>query len=302
MVCSPAAIHSLIRQNAQGVCPRCGSDRVHRNGSFLWKDGTRRRRYLCCDCGRTFNPHTGTPLHYLKKRSEWARQASGLAQSSPLRRIAADVEVCLATAFDWRQRLLGALSRQPQASVRGSATLSEAYVPYSEKGSRTTHGPGAYRKSGVSASTRRFRRFIDGKPTCVLLARAGLRLATGIASQGRPDAAQLRTCLSTLLEPGAEVWTLEPGKYATACQADIGSRADGPPQGALTWQLRTKPGLLPESLHAWLWPFRGVATRYLPNYLVWYRSVRANPRRPAEQVGWEMLSRAMIVCPERPAS
>jgi len=43
-------------------CPRCGSCRVIRHGRLHYQPEF--HRYLCRDCGGTFNDRTGTFLHY----------------------------------------------------------------------------------------------------------------------------------------------------------------------------------------------------------------------------------------------
>ncbi len=48
-----------VRWSNGVVCPRCGSRNIIRWGRY--RGGY---RYLCEDCGRTFNDKTGAPFHY----------------------------------------------------------------------------------------------------------------------------------------------------------------------------------------------------------------------------------------------
>lgn len=269
-------------------CPRCGSDRTRGHGSFLQKDGTRQRRRLCHNCGRTFSPHTGTPLHYLKKRLQWAHMAARMVLRFSIRRMAAAVGVQPSTAFRWRHRLLSSLCRRPQPVLTGLAAASEAYVPYSEKGSRKSHGPGAHgsrlgclrRTAGPLA----FRRFTDGRPSCVLLACTEERQVLVIAGRGQVLPEALQSCLARVLGAGAELWALGLAPYAEACRRSGIPYRDMSPQGA-AGRLQSPcrdVDRLRWHLYAWLRQFRGVATRYLQHYLAWFqwvsRSARPQPK------------------------
>ena len=271
----------------QRPCPHCGSGCVHGHGSFGLMDGARQQRYRCRSCGRTFNQDTDTPLSYLKKRDRWEQLAEGMAQGLSIRSLAAALNIAVATAFRWRHRLLGALCRRPQPVLTGQAAASEAYVPYSEKGSRQTDGRGAYgvrraRAAGAGFGRRRFRRFINGKPSCVLLACAGEQRVVAIVSSGQPAPEQLQSTLAQTLGAGAELSTLGLAPYAAAClRLGVPHREAWGPGAAAGWTppCRAVERLL-RGLYAWLLQFHGVATRYLHHYLAWYRL----PGRTARQL------------------
>ena len=249
-------------------CPHCGGGAVHGYGSFRRKDGTRQKRYLCRSCDRTFHQLTGTPLNYLKKRDRWPLFLDGLVAGWTLRHSAALLGVHLATAFAWRHRLLAHLSLQPQPVLSGSVTASEAFVPYSEKGSRKTFGPGSYgARCAATPGRRPFRRFIDGKPTCVLLACAGKQHAVVPISRGRPGPVQLCLVLKQILGIGSALMAEVTALYAETCRS-LGIHLQYPSdaaKGALRFH---------RTFHPWLRKFCGVATRYLEHYLSWYRLVR----------------------------
>lgn len=281
-------------------CPHCGGTAVCGYGSFRLKDGTRQKRFLCRSCGRTFHRLTNTPLHYLKKRDRWSRFVSGMVEGLTLRHAAEQLGVHVATTFRWRHRLLLQLASRPQPVLEGRVLAADTFVPYSEKGSRRTNGPGAYgvrqaarnRNRPVVGTTapvpgqgpglRPFRSLADGKPTCVLLAATGVEQVVIPISHGRPTADRLAGVLQGLLANGAELQTEGLAPYAEAC-ARLGVRSHTPP-GILA-RVTDTPGLLQftRSLHPWLRRFRGVATKYLSRYLGWYQLVRA-PKANAAQL------------------
>ena len=263
------------------ACPRCGSTATVGNGSFVRKDGTREPRRFCRSCRRSFNQHTGTPLHYIKKRQEWREMTDRMADRLSLRRMATGLRVHLSTAFRWRHRLLDSLRPLPAPTLTGRVATSEAYVPYSEKGSRCTLGPGAWgRRRRLAALENlapvRFRRVADGKPSFVLLATTGRQEAVALAGRGRPTPTELQAALRPLLTPEVEVEAVGLAPYAEACQ-----------RLALHWAEAALPARrsvdrLRSRFYGWLHPFRGVATRYLPNYIAWFASLgRLTPRPSA---------------------
>lgn len=287
-------------------CPHCGSSCTQGHGSFVHKDGTSQRRRLCRTCGRTFNPNTGTPLHYLKKRSRWAQMAEGMVNQLSVRKAAAFLGVQVATAFRWRHRLLSALCRQPQPLLTGIVAASEAYLPYSEKGSRRTSGPGAHgsRFTPVRRTTgqRPFRRFVEGKPSCVLLACAGEQQVTVIV--GRPLPEGLQSCLAEVLGAGAELWAGGLAPYAEACRRLGIAHRDLLAQGTAGWVSHPCRGVdrLRVQLHGWLRKFRGVATRYLHHYLAWYRFASRSARLLPADPGQHLLIEANALVPRKPAA
>jgi len=257
----------------QFPCPRCGCTRAYRHGFFRLKNGTRKQRLRCRSCRRTFNQDTGTPLSYLKKRDLWDQQALSMAQELPLRRVAATLHIHVATAFRWRHRLLATLCLRPQPMLAGQVAASEAYIRYSEKGSRHTGGPGAHgvrrtRAAGFRPVRGAFRRFIDGKPSCVLMACAGEQRVVRIVSRGQPTPAQLQAGLAQALAAGAELLTLGLAAYAAACLR-LGVRCqEATPRSTPNCRAMM---FLQSGVYSWLATFRGVATRYLDHYMSWYR-------------------------------
>jgi transposase-like protein len=264
-------------------CFYCQSASVYRHGYFRLKDSSLRQRFRCRACGRSFHPFTGTPTNYIKKRREWERHHSLMVQGLSLRRTAALLCVQLATAFRWRHRLLAVVCRQPQTALWGRVGLFEAYVRYSEKGSRTTNGPGAFgirsgrprvHREGTHFPPRKpFRRFIDGKPSCVLLLRSVERSAVVLPSRGRPGPDALETHLSTILAEDSELWTADPIRFTEVCRR-LGVRhrniLERLGSGEFAFPRRDVVRL-GSYLYAWLRRFRGVATRYIENYVGWFR-------------------------------
>ena len=270
----PRRRRSIFRLAHRASCPHCGSTRVEGHGTYPRKDGSRQPRQRCRTCTRTFNVHTGTPLNWIKKRAEWQIMTATISRWMPVRRMAAALCVQVTTAFRWRHRLFAAVSPQPQPVLTGTVAASEAYVPYSEKGSRRPGGPGsvgAQSARGIFPETgpSRFRRFVHGQPSFVLLACAGEQQAVVLTGAGRPSASLLKASLQPLLGTRARVQAVGLAPYAQACRL-LGVPCAEAAQGR--WLVDG----LRRQFYAWLHPMRGVATRYLLHYVTWF-SLRGRP-------------------------
>lgn len=255
------------------TCPHCGGSRIEAHGSYALKDGTRVPRQICRTCGRTSNRNTGKPLAYIKKRTEFVALAESMDVQHSLRSAARRLHVWVSTAFRWRHRLLSALAAQPPAPLSGLVVAGEVFVPYSEKGSRKTDGPGAWGRHARIAKTGQrvwplFRRMVEGRPSCVLIAATEKRKVIALVGQGRPTPETLQASLRQILGAGARLQASGIAPYTQACR-HLGiphEEAGGRPPAWPT------AGSICRRFYSWLQFFRGIATRHLPNYLVWYYS------------------------------
>ena len=270
-------------------CPRCGSARTQRWGGYR---GRRRRR--CLECRRTFSDLTGTPLVYLKRLDGWAGFCACLVAGLSVRRTARYLGIHKDTAFRWRHRLLAALLADECGLLAGDVVTEETWFAHSEKGSRRLRREP--RRRGVRGLA-----FQQPAVARVFLAVDPNRTAAGaVVGPRRPGPGDVAVVLHGRLAPGAVLTTREgPG-----CAVARFARSRGIPwrrrsandRVAITlrerrWRVRPgcdwnalwSPSVDPGLAYVWrleiaLNRFRGVATRYLPHYLLWFRLVDA--RRP----------------------
>jgi len=244
-----------LRFGDRPTCPRCASARVQRWGSF-----SGRRRYRCVACRRTFSDFTGTALAYVKRLSAWVPYCASMRDATPVRTAARMAGVSTATAFRWRHRILSA--RGGDAPLGGAVTVGETWFHHSEKGSRSLR-----RKP----RRRRIVQRHQATPVWVLIARDEEgRVAGDVVGYARPGPEDVVVALVHRLSPGAELVSRFGHYGATARAADL----------VLQVPYRRAAGSAPEvvavkwyivRLHRWMRRFRGVATRYLANYLAWHR-------------------------------
>ena len=249
-------------------CPHCGGDGIQRWGSASGKP-----RYRCMGCRKTFNPVTGTPLAGLHHPDHWDDQAAALIAGGSLARAAKRCDVHPTTSFRWRHRFLAALNLDKPSSLTGLVEADETFILESFKGKRTGL-PGKSRERGGKASKRGLS--VEQIPVIVARDRSG---ATIDAVLPRLDAASMTAALGGTITRPSEL-CCDGGSAITA----FARRA------RLTFHVLPAPGLpRPEApnihinnvnayhgrLKEWMRRFHGVATKNLPSYLSWRRTIEA---------------------------
>ena len=284
-------------------CPRCGSRRVHR-----WGSAHGRQRYRCLACSRTFSDLTGTPAAYLKKLELLTRYVACMRESLTLRESARRLGVHPSTTFRWRHRLLAALRDAPAPALGGWIELDCFWLAHSRKGERRRmrdrppHHPAhpADRAHPARPAAADRSSFSDPR-VCVLLAGDRLGgLLTGLAPRPYPDPDGIEHLLAGRTDPeGVVLVSTRGAPYGP--EARLARRSGWGFERARSGGL-TAPRLRPEHvrtvvgyrlrLRRWLRRFRGVATKYLANYLAWHRALDAAVRVGLEAtlVRWPLAS------------
>jgi transposase-like protein len=244
------------------ACPRCQSKAFYRHGS---KSGL--QRFRCRNCGRTFNSLTSTPLARLRHKSKWIEYSKCMLASHTVRKAAACVEVDKNTSQRWRHRFLTATRTDRPASLTGIAEADETFLPESQKGARKLDRPA--RKRGGKAK----RRGISQEHVCILVTRdRSGQTCDFVTGRGQVTAAQLKQHLrpvlasDTLLVTDANKAYRAFARQTGVSHAYINMSAGEHVRGAVHVQ---NVNGYHSRFHQWLSGFRGVATRYLTNYLGW---------------------------------
>ena len=273
---------------ADGVrCPRCRAVRIAKWGSFKG-----RRRYRCHSCNRTFSDLTDTPAMYTKKLELWSRYARCLADGRSVRSAARALTIAASTAFRWRHAILDTLVAQDRETLSGVVELRDLWFAYSRKGERRLAESGRTRgpRSRVMFPKRLVVRVIlacdrsGGVVTDVALTNiVTLRdLTDALLERIRPQ--------PTLLAPQGPLGPA--GRFARVLGGEFTDVRGGVAfRPGTLWHLRTNLAYA-RRLLAWIERFRGVATKYLSNYLIWHRVVDAPERNhPAAAVlRWALSS------------
>ena len=272
-------------------CPHCA-----REGAVSRGMARGLRRYQCKGCGRTFNALSGTPLSGLHHKERWlesrkgarglARHGGGaarrrsaafgasLAKGETVKASAARCDVAVSTAFRWRHRFLAA-ARSDSEVLKGIVEADETYVLESRKGARGL-GRKARRRGGKAK-----KRGLSREQVPVLMAadRSGTTVSAVLP---RVDAAALAAALDPVVAKDA-LLVSDGGASYPPCAAALGvshealNRSMGERvRGDLHVQT-VNSSIRHSRLKDFLRPRRGIATRYLDNYLSWFHLVGLAP-------------------------
>lgn len=256
---------------ADGInCPHCEDRRV-----IGWGQASGLPRWRCKGCRRTFNPLTGTALARLHYRKRWPDYAQSLRRGESLRVAADRCGVHINTAHRWRHRFLEE-SGESRARLSGIAEADETLLLRSFKGQprlRAEWGRSARKRGGKATRAGRNQEHVN---VLVGRDRGGVTIDRVL---DRLDTASVRTVLQRGLKPDAVLCTDGYRIYRLAAEQlglkheamylNRGERVRGPfhIQNVNNYHSRWK---------GWMLRFRGVSTKYLPNYLGWFRSLDAN--------------------------
>ena len=259
-------------------CPTCGAERVVKNGH-----ASGLQRYKCRGCGVTFNALTGTSLARLRHRDKWTGQAGAMADGLSVRKTAARLGVHRTTAFRWRHRWLNVARETKAHQMAGVVEADETYHLKSYKGQKALLAASTARKprrrGGVGATRGTSD---DHTPILVLVNRHGEETDHVLA--GRVNAENVKRAMPGTMAEDAVLCTdgsstmrraaRDLGIEHHAVNMRAGTHARGP------WHIQNV-NAYHSRFKGWLRRFNGISSRYLTNYLGWFRALDRNARAKA---------------------
>lgn len=268
--CSSSPDHMAKFQESrfsQGLsCPKCGcSSDIVRNGMYNGK-----QRFLCRNCKSTFMWTQSTILHRTHKSIEtWQSYLDCMANGMTIRQSARVCNISIPTAFYWRHKLLDAMRSKLNNSdnkLSGIVESDETYFRVSYKGQRKGL-PRESRKRGGQAS----KRGLSNEQACVVcgLDRQG-NIRSKASNLGKISAKDLSRVYIGKVKDNTIFCTDSEKSYRKFTKA----------HGFGLIQLergKHKRGIYHinhvNSYHSllkdFIRKFKGVATKYLDNYLAW---------------------------------
>jgi transposase-like protein len=247
-------------------CLHCGSTTVVKNGHSCGL-----QRYRCRACKRTFNATTGTPLAGLHSKERFFQQGDCLAKGLTVRQAAEELGVATSTAFRLRHRFLTAVVAHQPTQVSGLLEADETYFRHSQKGTRGL----ARKPRGRGGKTEARESREDLVPVLVGQLRGSHHIVDRVLTAMTAD--QATDALKSVVGPDTLLCTDGSGAFRKAA-ATLGVTAKSI---AVSYDGRVLEGVYHvqtvnnyhERLKGWVnGSLRGVATKYMPNYLAWMRT------------------------------
>ena len=261
-------------------CPHCANRDVVR-----WGTASALPRYRCKACRRTFNALTKTPLAKLRMKDKWATQTEALIEGVSTAKAARRCGVHYTTAFRWRHRFLASLAGDQPKTLAGIVEGDETFILESFKGKRAGLPRKSRKRGGKSA-----KRGLSAEQIPILVAR-DRHGATTDAVLATLNRVSIAAALDGGVTPANE-FCCDGGTaiVAFARRAKIPAHVlpmPGKPNPQAPDFHLNNVNAYQGRLKEWLRRFHGVATKNLPNYLGW--------RRTLEALGENATSAAMIL-------
>lgn len=263
---SVASYQAIDTARGEACCRHCGSLAVVRYGRAHGL-----QRYRCKDCHRTSSAITGTPLSGLRMKQRFSVNTACMGQRMTVRQTAAECGVAVSTAFRWRHRFLTAIVAQQPTAVEGLLEADETYFLLSMKGQRGLPRPA--RSRGGKAKKRGLSK--EQVPVLVAIARGQGYTADRVMEPGMKGK-ELVEVLRSVVRPDTVVCSDGNSAYYSL-QRELGvtlkmfsASKHGCPINP-SFHVQTVNSYHSRRKEWFNGRCRGVATKYLPNYVAWQR-------------------------------
>jgi len=263
-----SAISKIILVKIDG-CPHCSSKKVSKYGRYKGK-----QRYMCNNCGKTFNDFTNSPMSNSKKPKElWLEYARCMISRLSIRKTAKLVNLNIATSFFWRHKILEAVKISLSSDqLQGVIEADETYIRLNFKGNHKKFVlPRDPYKSGEKCKM-----IISEEKVCVAGALdSGGSIVMDIMCLGKISPPQLTKFYNGHVAAGSILCTDCQMSYVKFAK-DLNLKHVRIINGDLNHKPYTIKHIkgLQNKLMQWLRIFKGVATKYLSNYLHWFKLVK----------------------------
>ncbi|PLR89334.1 IS1595 family transposase [Bacillus sp. T33-2] len=270
-------------------CPHCSSEHVVRFGKYKG-----RQRYRCKCCSKTFTDTTNTILYRTRKGDEWITFVDCMFKSYSLRKSAEIVGVTWVTLFYWRHKLLSALKQIDIDHFEGIVEVDETYFLYSQKGQRGITERKPRKRGGKSKH-----RGISREQVCVLVARDRTKATVSkVSCMGRIVKSKVNEIIGSKLSSENVLVTDAWRAYKTYAKekslehyrikSDDGKHVI---KGLYHIQ---NVNSLHSRMKKWIDRFKGVATKYLDNYLAWSLFIDSRSNESTKQHIKELLLTSFV--------
>ena len=252
--------------NKQIGCPHCDSKRYYRFGVDKGS-----QRFKCHTCKKTFMEYTGTWMAGIHKKTLINDYIELMHQEKSLDKIKKSLSINKKTAFDWRHKILSSLNDTDKDKFSGITESDETFFLLSEKGTKQlVRKP---RKRGEKAESPG----ISNSQVAVIVTtdRKGCTDMT-VATMGRITKKNISEAIGNRISQDVILCSDGHVSYKGFARDSklkhIALRSD------LKQRVKEKVYHIQHvnSLHSrvkkWIdYTFQGVSTKYLQNYLNWFR-------------------------------
>lgn len=283
-----------------GVCPHCGYKKIWKYGRY-----NENQRYKCKskDCGKTFSDRTLSPMYCSKKGiDKWIEYMKCMVRGLSLSECSRIVGINIATAFYWRHKIMDGLrENMGTGCVGGIVEMGHMVVVESIKGNRNKKGEcGVFnrgRRCGIKNKYTLIFNEDKAKTNYVVCAvDRGGNIIVEACNNRRVDKRVLETIFYGNIACGTILCTEGNRHYHQFAQAlELSLGRSGTGDDNEEYHIGNLMGMKRE-LNIWLDSFKGVSSKYLTNYLYWYRWMKRNKVYDGESEGCNDDNNNAAVC------
>ncbi len=250
-----------LKQTPERKCPYCDCTHTVLYGKYNGK-----QRYICKDCKKTFNDFTNTPIARTHFPEKWEAFLKCTIEGLSLKAAAREIGVSYVTLFYWRHKLLSALKMVKQNKMQGKFEIENFFLKFSRKGQKSIeHDEKRVHDKSVSHIN------ITNKKVCVLTV---LDLHNNIYSRavgtGRMYANDIDNFIGKILNNNKKACSRPKQFFALYFKKknirEINEYLDNSSE-AVKYRC---------DCMEWMYRFRGVATKYLNNYLGLFKFLKSS--------------------------
>ncbi len=257
------------------VCPHCSGTYIVKNG----KNHLKRQRYKCKNCGKIFCDFTNTAMSYSKKPvQQWLKYIECMCKGLSIRKTAGVVKIHRNTSFQWRHKILNAIKLKLPEDLTGIIEIDEFYVNESFKGNHSKDPNFSMGRKPIKRKQYGFNNLKLPK-ICVLCCKDRTEnMFSKVASKGKATFKDIDLLLNDKISNDAILCTKNSIAYTSfAAKKKLKLYR-------ITWSEEIKEEIyhiknvrsFEEKLKKFLRDFKGVATKYLNFYILWFKWMELN--------------------------
>lgn len=276
------------------VCVHCGSLSIVKNGHFQGK-----QRYKCKDCNKQFNDLTLSSLACTKlPLDKWMNYAKCMLFGMSIRKSAELIDVCVKTSFYMRHKILDCIREYiGVGTVKGIVEVDETFQAVSYKGNHRKSGfvmPRPARRRGGEVKVRG----ISSEQVCIVTAiDRNNNIILAPVCTGRVGSKELQEVFNGRIEEGSILCT-DSHKSYPALAKELNLEHKQIKRG------KHKEGIYHinhlNALHSlykgWIRTFKGVSTKFLENYLYWFKWIQLFSAEKDIIRGKKILVHSIVPC------
>lgn len=252
-------------------CPHCSSTLTVKMG-FVKSNNS--QRYKCKCCNKTFTESTNKITSHSHKPSEvWSTFITCFLHKDTLRETAETCGINLHTAFNWRHKILDALqSMQDNVTLSNDVQADETYFALSYKGCKNEKMPRDSHKRGKSLHIKG----LSKEQVCVVCSVDKDNHSIGkVAKLGKAGVKAIKAVLDNHISANSTLITDSHSSYRKFAKSNNLNLIQIP-RGKHTngaYNIQKINSYHSELKRLITGTFKGVATKYLNNYIVYHNFV-----------------------------